>query len=518
MRSPIIDRVLREAAAMEGAAVDVAVAERVTARTVVRDISGVDDPDLLKYYAWTPKGMEAYEATRLQDYILFGGAKGGSKTVTGCRIIADDVAKYKGGLYVVMRRNYTTLHMTTVKSFERFFPPELVVSKTTGEWQLVNGNTLLWWAADRTRDRDYEKTRGLEATGIFVDEASELDQDLYELLPSLLRRDAFDVNSGERHPGWIYLTSNPVPGTNYLKRHFIDPKTRVTDGTHVFIPALPDDNPLLPVGYTERAFSRMSPEMLEMLRFGNWDVEASEFVVVPPAYYLPLVVDVVKDRTPVAAGIDIGLGRPDATVVTCANAAGEMWVEDAFEEYDTMTQVDRLASTVERVRAARGRVYIDEGSVGKGVVDRLTQKFGSMIVGVMFGMAAEPERQPSGAMERVHDLVRDQLYFWLREDVIAAADRYVEGGNVGGGVRFERNEETAEELENIYYIPRERWLKIEPKEEIKRKIGRSPDHADSLVLCNAARRKAGPITLASGRSRDSGSKTTRRTSITDGYR
>ena len=45
-------------------------------------------------------------------------------------------------------------------------------------------------------------------------------------------------------------------------------------------------------------------EMLQMLRFGNWDMDVSEFVVVPPAHFMPLVVDVVKDRVPVAAGID----------------------------------------------------------------------------------------------------------------------------------------------------------------------------------------------------------------------
>lgn len=515
MRSPIIDRVLREAVALQGAAVADHVASRITALTVLESVDGVDDPELLKYYAWTPKGIEAFNATRVRDFVLFGGAKGGSKTVSGCRIIAHDVARYKGGRYLVFRQNYTTLHLTTVSTFERFFPPELVIRKTEKRWYLVNDNEIDFVAADRTKDRNYEKIRGLESTAIMVDEAPEFDDEFYGLLPSLIRRDAFHVETSEVHPGWIYLTANPVPGTNYVKRHFIDERTRVSDGTHVFIPSLPDDNPLLPKGYIDRAFSRMTPETLAMLRHGDWNVETSEFVVVPPAHLAPLLIDRVSDRTPVCAGIDIGLGRPDKTVVWCANAAGEMWKEDTFELYDTMAQADRLGPVVERVKSAGGKVYIDEGSVGKGLVDRLRRMFGSStIVGVMFGAAAEEERQPSGRMERVHDLKRDQLYFWFREDVIAASEAYVNGG--GAGLRIERDEALVEELENTLYVPKDRYMKVEPKDEIKRKIGRSPDDADGAVLCNAARRRRrGGMTLAT--TSKTTATTTRRTSITDGY-
>ncbi len=323
MRATFLDRVYAEYAAHAGTGqpVDEAVARQIARFEVVVDPDGVDDQELLKHFAWTPKGLEAYHATRTFLYVLFGGAKGGGKTVTGARIIAADVVDYTGGLYVVMRRNYTTLHTTTKASFERFFPPQLIIRKTTHRWELFNNNAILWWAADRTRDPNYEKTRGLEATGIFEDEASESDQELHELQPSLLRREARHVETGEPHPYWIYKTSNPVPGSNYLKRNFIDPRTR-DETDHIFIPSLPDDNPLLPDGYIERAFTHMSPEMRAMLRDGNWDVDASEFVIVPLELLEAATVDRIDDRRPVAAGIDIGLGRPDKTVVAFANAAG----------------------------------------------------------------------------------------------------------------------------------------------------------------------------------------------------
>ena len=310
----------------------------------------------------------------------------------------------------------------------------------------------------------------------------------------------FAFCNGKPHPYWIYKTSNPVPGSNYLKRNFIDPRTR-DETDHIFIPSLPDDNPLLPDGYIERAFTHMSPEMRAMLRDGNWDVDASEFVIVPLELLEAATVDRIDDRRPVAAGIDIGLGRPDKTVVAFANAAGQIWIEETFEEYDTMRQVDRLSKLVAPVVASKGKVWIDQGSVGKGVSDALRREFGSRsIVGVMFGEAAEEERQPDGSKQRVHNLKRDQLYFWLRNDVMQE------------DVEIERSDELTEELENTYYLPTDRYLKIEPKDEIKRRIARSPDSADAVVLCNAARRKrSGAQQLPNTR------RKTRKTSIIEGY-
>lgn len=502
MRAPFVHTILREHERISGRgrAVDDVLAEQILRFPVVTNPDGVDDPSLLQHFAWTPKGLEAYRATRQMTYTLFGGAKGGGKTVTGARIIAADCVEYTGALFVVMRRNYTTLHTTTKASFERFFPKDLIVRKTTHRWELVNGNAILWWAADRSRDPNYEKTRGLEATGIFPDEASEFDQEFYEILPTLLRREARHIITGEAHPYWLYLTSNPVPGSNYLKRNFIDPRTRAEDH-HVFIPSLPDENPLLPDGYIDRAFSRMSDEMRAMLRFGDWDVDASEFVIVPLESLADVLIDRVDDTRAVAAGVDIGLGRPDRTVVVCANASGQMWVEATFEEYDTTIQTERIAEIIGPIIAGKGRAWIDEGSVGKGVVDALRRQFSSRsVVGVMFGAAAEEERQPDGTKQRVHDLKRDQLYFWLREDVMQ------------GDIALERNDELVEELENTYYLPTDRYLKIEPKDEIKRRIARSPDTADAVALCNAARRRRRVSVALPGRRTKTSS-----TSITDRY-
>lgn len=469
------------------------------------------------YNDWTRKQVEAYRSTRHFLYTLFGGAKGGGKSVGGSRIFQCDISNYRSGIFIVMRKNYTVLRNTTVRTFEKFMDPDLVVHKANNKWFTINGNQIWFWAADQTRDTNYEKTRGLEATEIMFDEASEGTQELYEVLPSLLRQPAISLDTGREWTGNIYMTANPVPGTNYLKRNFIDLRTRKNDGKHNFIQSLPDHNPLLPKGYIDRAFGAMNPALLQMLRYGDWDVEQSEFQIIPSSDVNTICwTDIIQGRI-VAAGIDIGLGRPDLTVVYTADDSGHMRRHSIIAEYDTVEQVNQLSEICQIVKNNDGEVWIDNGSVGKGVADNLTHLFGSEVIkAVSFGESPVPENvnvlEPGQNKSPYQDR-RAQMYFWAREDVMASS---VIAQNDMPPLTIEHNDELIEEFENTYFIPVDGKLRIEPKDLIKSRIGRSPDDADSFVLCNAARRsvKNRPVYVGTGNRSD---RRTKSSGITSGY-
>jgi hypothetical protein len=436
---------------------------------------------------FTKKQREAYHSTRKYLFTLFGGAKGGGKTVGGILILAHDILHHEGGLWVVMRRNYTDLHSTTKASFERFFPRELVLERTSHRWRCVNGNEILFWAADASRDPNYEKTRGLEATAIMLDEASQADAELYEVLPTLLRRPALNIATQQEFNGYIYLTTNPVPGQNYLRHIFIDPRTRKNDGRHKFILSLPDDNDKLPNGYIDRAFSTMSEQMVRMLRHGSWDVEESDFKIIVPSDLSRLFTpQKPSDAEIIALGIDIGLGKPDKTVVYAATRSGAFFVQNAFEEYNTMRQVERLYDICRAVHDRNGKICIDAAAVGKGVADRLQQAFYGTIQPVMFGETPQNENHASASGRYANR--RAQLYFHARELIqqaaATAAERTKQGQELE--IRITNDEILYEELDNTYYNPSDGKFVIEPKEVIKKRLRRSPDHADAFVLCVSA--------------------------------
>jgi class 3 adenylate cyclase len=337
------------------------------------------------------------------------------------------------------------------------------------------------------------------------DEASEGTETLYELMPSLLREPAVSLDDGSPFIGNIYLTSNPVPGQNYLKRHFLDPRTRKRDGRHNFIQSLPDNNPLLPEGYIDKAFATMNPTLLKMLRYGDWDVDASEFQIVPIDAFMTIDWELVEKTEPVAAGIDVGLGRPDASTLYLADSNGHTWRELTVEEYDTMAQFEVFAPYCAEVARNNGEVWIDASSVGKGLADRLTQTFGDHVIRAV-GFGDGPMREDHE--ERVpYANLRAQLYFWARNDVTAAAT--IASAGERPQLTIESNEQLVEEFENTYYMPKDGKLIIEPKDNIKERIGRSPDDADGFVLCNAARRSVAsrppalPVDRTNRRSRHS---------------
>ncbi len=442
---------------------------------MLRVVANADDAAALtseqqKYSAITAHGYEALQAALAEEtlFVLFGGAKGGSKTGTGVRIMQHLVSHYRDGRFAVMRRNYTDLHDTTKQSFLKMFPPELVTRKTETVWYCANGNEIWFYAADRSIDRNYEKTRGLEMSAIFVDEASQFDEAFYELLPSLLRHDAFSLETGAALSGFVYLTTNPVPEKNWLKRLFIEPQSRVIDGSHVFIAALPDNNPLLPSRYLARAFSTMSEAMLRMLRYGDWDVEESDFKIIVPSDLNRLFADVKPDVNDVIAlGIDIGLGRPDMTVVYAATRSGTFFVHSAFPEYDTMRQVERLYDVCRAVHERNGKVCIDAAAVGKGVADRLQQAFYSTIQPVMFDEKARDEHYAPASGK--YGNRRAQMYFHARELIQQAAITADERKRLGQEteIRIVPDDMLYEEFDNTYYTPSDGRFMIEPKDTSK---------------------------------------------------
>ena len=427
---------------------------------------------------WGPKQTEALHSTRHNKWTLFGGGKGGGKTVGGVNIYAHDVSQYKDGVFVVMRKNKTVLDITTKESFRRFFPDEMILNKKDSAgvaiWDLIHNNQLWFWAADITKDPDYEKTRGVEASAIIVDQFEEFPDLLYQILPSLLRRPAFHVETGTQLPGYIYATCNPKPGRHWLKKSFID-----SDLTgHKFIQSLAKDNPLLPEGYLESAFSEMSKPLRDMLERGLWDVDEASFKVILNHEFDKAVRDPDMHHPAVAGGVDIGLGRPDKTIIYAVNKFGHAYKQDEFEIYDTMEQYQRIKPFVEQIKMRRGKVRIDSGGIGKGVYDRLRGSFGSTIQGVDFagGDTKPVKKLIDGKWQKVKQYKnkRAEIYFDTAEGI--------RNGQIG--VQF--NTELAEEIDVTYYKPEDGAFQLVDKKEIKLDLGRSPDHADAFALACSA--------------------------------
>lgn len=143
---------------------------------------------------------------------------------------------------------------------------------------------------------------------------------------------------------------------------------------------------------------------------------------------------------------------------------------DVRQGLDTMALASWISSEINRQNPQA--VIVDEIGVGSGVVDRLIQLGHPQVAGLNVGSAAT---RSDIFMNR-----RAEVYWDLRE----AFER--------GEVSIPNNEALLAELSALRYAYSQHGrIKLEAKEETKRRVGRSPDLADALALGFAAVTGAG---------------------------
>ncbi len=133
---------------------------------------------------------------------------------------------------------------------------------------------------------------------------------------------------------------------------------------------------------------------------------------------------------------------------------------------DTMETTGRIAALARELKVEPKRVFVDEIGVGSGVVDRLHEQ-GLRVTGVNVG---------AGATDKEHFInLRAECYWRLRQALDPrSAERLVIGADMAA---------LRAQLTGINYTYTSKGqIKIEEKEAIRKRTGRSPDHADALAL------------------------------------
>jgi hypothetical protein len=170
---------------------------------------------------------------------------------------------------------------------------------------------------------------------------------------------------------------------------------------------------------------------------------------------------------PVELGVDVGAGG-DETVIRERRGVrlGRVWRQ---RDPDTMEAVNLVVNAIRETGATC--VKVDTIGIGKGVVDRLRQlqaegTIRSTIVAVNVGESAlDPEQYPR---------LRDQLWWEIGRELTESQ-----------AVDFtEIDEETISQLVGPILLPPDATnrTRVEPKVETKKRIGRSPDDADAVLL------------------------------------
>lgn len=294
--------------------------------------------------------------------------------------------------------------------------------------------------------RSIEAAMGSGGKNIILDESALIDDKLHATVVRML--------GGYGDEGFLLEIGNPFYRNHFFKdslneryeHFFIDYKKALEEGrfTEEFIEEM-RDKPFFDVFYEckfpdEEAIDADGyRQLLTYAEVENAQVETG------------------KHTGTLRLGEDVGGGGDRNVYVIRSDNYAE--IESENQSNDTMTNVAETERIQEQNDIKDREVYIDDIGVGRGVTDRLKEKRKKVNAVTAGGKAVSDE----------FTNIKAENYWALREWV-------KKGGKL-------RKSPHWQELTWIKYkVDSAKKIKIEPKDKLKKRTGKSPDHAEALML------------------------------------
>ena len=417
--------------------------------------------DLSKIYIPTEKQRLFHSLPH--KFKLFGGAMGGGKTMAGCAEALMLSLEYPGNRGVIIRKTLKRLRHTTLVTFFKICPKELIASYNKSDLvvRLINGSEILFLEANISLDRELDKLRGLEIGWFFIDEAQEVAEEVFKILTTRLRWRLPD-GSAPRYTG--LLTCNP--SINWIKTRFIDQKLP----DHVFIQSLAYENPYLPEDYISTLEDILSEKEKRRLLKGEWVVDETPDMLFK---YEWINNSIYKEKPEIPEaekylGVDVARFGDDLSVL-CYKVGNVVVELKDYEHIDTRRFSNIIQNFIIDNQIPHSNVAIDSVGIGAGVVDNLISN--NFQVNEFVG-GAKPILE--GETTYSFENLRSQGYWYLREkfknDEIAIPDH---------------RRLISDLMAHRYSISADKKIKVVSKENIKKETGFSPDFSDALMICCA---------------------------------
>ena len=206
-------------------------------------------------------------------HVGYGGARGGGKS-WAVRVKATLLALHYAGIkQLIVRKTYRELQNNHIDPLRTILHRVARYNKTEKMFIFKNGSTIAFGYC--ACDADLDQYQGAEYDVIYLDEATNLDEQWIRKITACLR----GVND---FPKRIYYTCNPGGrGHGYIKRLFIDRKFEAGEDPtdYTFIQALVTDNIALMQSQPDylRQLEALPAKMREAWLYGKWDIFEGQF-------------------------------------------------------------------------------------------------------------------------------------------------------------------------------------------------------------------------------------------------
>ena len=301
------------------------------------------------------------------------------------------------------------------------------------------------------RDQDVQKIKSLEGVDIaWIEEGQSISKKSWEILAPTIRKDGSEIwismnREEENDPLWVMLAEHPDERTLVVKVNY-------------------EDNPFCPeeLKIQARQCLEQNPEDYVHIWLGQPRACGVSKLIMPNLVRQAFEPKISSSNSPLVIGLDIARFGDDKTIF-CFRRGRLCLKFETLEKQDIVSIADYCHGVIEDYAPAR--LFLDAGGVGGGVYDILMARgFRDCVRAVNFGSRALLDGRYANRRAEMWANARS----WLAQEL---------------PVQLPKDEALLTELcsVNKRYDAQGRLL-LESKDEVKKRLGRSPDKADAFVL------------------------------------
>lgn len=408
-------------------------------------------------------------------FICMAGSTGSGKTQTALRFFLYKLLHYSNTKLAIVRKNLTTIKKTTVPSLLKAMHPD-IYTLNRSEWTitLLNGSQIIFVEADHTKDPELKKLRGLECTWALIEEGDEVIQKVFDILKTRVGRWNNDRHNVRPE---IWITLNPSDG--WVKETFYEPwrEGKLPSNHHFYQFTIEDNN------YADRSIiellKTMSPEYQERYLNNNWDYKVDDNLLYPYSIIKPNLVGdrVPNQNTPRTLGVDVAIKKDKA--VWCYSDMLGIYKVNVYDpklsgEVNTTEIADKTVVYMSQENVGHDFVVVDGDGLGAGIVGELGHRYLRPPVEYHAGASVPDNFQYPDELKQLSAYkfgnMKAQLAFVLRELLRTTSFSLI------------NHKELIKELTMVKYVEKNGKIYVESKQDIKKRLGHSPDFFDSAIM------------------------------------
>jgi hypothetical protein len=428
----------------------------------------------------TTKQHLAYQSLKDEviKYPVFGGGAGGGKSWLGCEWLITNCIQFPGTKWFIGREELKRLMSSTYITFQKVCKHHKIPQgyySLNGQYNYIefsNGSRIdLLDVKFQPSDPLYERFGSLEYTGGWLEEAGEINFLAFDVLKTRVGRhmnDHYEIKSK------ILITCNPKK--NWLYQKVYKPwKTNTLPKEYAFIQSLYGDNEYSAKDYEENLSQISDKATLERLKYGNWEYDDDPTTLINYDAITDLFTNTIVEKPINYIVSDIARYGGDKTVITVWRGLKCKRIE-TFIKQGTVQTAEKIKQLAVEENVPYSQILIDEDGVGGGVVDQL--------LGVKGFVANSTPFEVERLIQDYSQLKPDNYQNLKAQCAYKLAD-IINTHQMAVVTEDEKVKELlTEELEQIKSkdLDDDGKRKIVSKDEIKERIGRSPDYSDCLLM------------------------------------